>query len=108
MALIAGAGSAWHCHKRQRDVIVPVSGQMRVGLYDDRPDSPSFRTFRLLNVSASRPVAVRVPPLVWHAIKNPTSEPAAYIVVNDEPYRYDEPDDWTLRADSEAIPYSLD
>lgn len=108
MALMAGAGSSWHCHKKQRDVIVPVSGQMRIGLYDDRPDSPSFRKFRLLNVSVASPVAVRVPPLVWHAIKNPTSEPAAYIVINDEPYRYENPDDWILSAGSAAIPHSLD
>ena len=108
MSLMAGAGSAWHCHKRQRDVIVPVSGQMRIGLYDDRPESPTFRTFRLLHLSAARPMAVRVPPLVWHAIKNPAGEPAAYIVVNDEPYRYEEPDDWILSTGSGAIPHSLD
>lgn len=108
MALIAGGMSSWHCHRRQRDVIVPVSGQLRLGLYDDREDSPTYRRFKMLHLSMSRPMAVRVPPLVWHAIKNPTSEPAAYIVMNDEPYRYDEPDDWILPPGSAAIPHSLD
>jgi dTDP-4-dehydrorhamnose 3,5-epimerase len=108
MNLIAGGVSSWHCHRRQKDVIIPVAGQLRIGLYDDRPDSPAFRSFRLIHASAARPVAVRVPPLVWHGIKNPTSEPAAYIVVNDLPYRYEDPDDWTLPAGSDAIPHSLD
>jgi dTDP-4-dehydrorhamnose 3,5-epimerase len=108
MSLIAGGVSAWHCHRRQRDVIVPVSGQLRLGLYDDRPDSPSYRCFKLLNLSILRPMAVRVPPLVWHAIKNPTTEGAAYIVVNDEPYHYENPDDWILPTGSNAIPHVLD
>lgn len=69
MSLIAGGVSSWHCHRRQRDVIVPVSGQLRLGLYDDRPDSLSYRSFKMLNLSITRPMAVRVPPLVWHAIK---------------------------------------
>jgi dTDP-4-dehydrorhamnose 3,5-epimerase len=108
MSLMAGGISSWHCHRVQRDVIVPVTGQLRLGLYDDRQESPSYRCFKLLNLSVSRPMAVRVPPRVWHAIKNPTTEPAAYMVVNDEPYRYENPDDWTLPPGSQAIPHSLD
>jgi dTDP-4-dehydrorhamnose 3,5-epimerase len=108
MSLMAGGMSSWHCHRHQRDVIVPISGQLRLGLYDDRVGSPSHGCFKLLHLCIARPMAVRVPPLVWHAIKNPTTEAAAYIVVNDEPYRYENPDDWVLPSASNAIPYSLD
>lgn len=108
MSLMAGGISSWHCHRRQKDVIVPVGGQLRIGLYDDRPDSPTYRCFKLLHASVARPIAIRVPPLVWHAIRNPTNEPAAYIVVNDLPYRYEDPDDWTLPPGSNAIPHSLE
>jgi dTDP-4-dehydrorhamnose 3,5-epimerase len=108
MGLLPGGLSAWHCHRRQSDVIVPVRGQMRVGLYDDRPDSATYRGFRMLHVGVARPVALRVPPLVWHAIKNPTQDDAAYIVVNDEVYDYERPDDWTLPPGSDAIPHRLD
>jgi dTDP-4-dehydrorhamnose 3,5-epimerase len=108
MALMAGGMSSWHCHRRQRDVIIPVRGQLRIGLYDDRPESPTYRCFKTLNTSVARPVALHVPPMVWHAIKNPASEEAAYIVVNDEPYHYEEPDDWILPPGSTAIPHSLD
>jgi dTDP-4-dehydrorhamnose 3,5-epimerase len=61
-----------------------------------------------VNASIARPIAIRVPPLVWHAIKNPTNEPAAYIVINDLPYSYEDPDDWTLPPGSNAIPHSLE
>ena len=108
MALLPGGLSSWHCHRTQADVIVAVRGQLRIGVYDDRSDSPTYKAFRLLNVSVARPVAIQVPPLVWHAIKNPTGQEAAYIVVNDRVFNYEEPDDWILPRDSDAIPHSLD
>jgi len=108
MSLLPGGASSWHCHRAQKDVIIGVRGQLRVGLYDGRADSPTYEKFELVHVSTSRPQAIQVPPLVWHAIKNPTGLEAAYVVVNDEPFHYDEPDDWVLPNDSSAIPYSLD
>jgi len=108
MAVLPGGLSSWHSHRRQSDIIVAVRGQLRIGLYDDRPESATYRSFSMLNVSVSRPMAVRVPPLVWHAIKNPTGDEAAYIVLNDEVFNYEEPDDWILPPGSDAIPYRLD
>lgn len=108
MALLPGGLSSWHCHRQQSDVIVPIRGQLRIGVYDDREDSPTYKSFRLLHVSAARPVAILVPPLVWHAIRNPSGESAAYVVVNDQPFHYAEPDDWILPPGSDAIPFTLD
>ena len=108
MNLLPGGVSAWHCHRRQSDIIVAVRGQLRVGLYDDRTESASYQRFCMVNVSVARPAAVRVPPLVWHGIRNPSGEEAAYIVINNEPFNYEDPDDWTLPPDSDAIPHRLD
>ena len=108
MSLMPGGISSWHCHRRQSDVIVAVRGQLRVGLYDDRTESATYESFSQMNLSVARPMALRVPPLIWHAIKNPTGEEAAYIVVNDEVFNYEEPDDWILPPDSDAIPHRLD
>jgi dTDP-4-dehydrorhamnose 3,5-epimerase len=108
MALLPGGISNWHCHREQLDVIVAIRGQLRIGLFDGRPDSRSYRQFQLVHVSIQRPVAIQVPPLVWHGIKNPTGEEAAYIVVNDQPFHYEQPDDWTLPPGSNLIPHSLD
>src|SRR5437879_2513081 len=46
MALMPGGLSSWHCHRSQEDVIVAVRGQLRIGLYDDRPESPTYKSFR--------------------------------------------------------------
>lgn len=108
MNLLAGGMSSWHCHQRQSDIIVAVRGQLRIGLYDDRADSASYAAFAMLNISVSRPMAIRIPPLVWHAIRNPSNEDAAYIVLNDQPFNYEEPDDWILPPGSDAIPHRLD
>jgi dTDP-4-dehydrorhamnose 3,5-epimerase len=108
MQMLPGGVSSWHCHREQSDVIIAVRGQLRVGLYDDRSDSPTYKNFRLLHVSVARPVALFVPPLVWHAIKNASGQDAAYIVVNDRPYHYEKPDDWILPSGSTDIPFTLD
>jgi len=108
MALLPGGISSWHCHRRQSDVIVCVRGQLRIGFYDDRPESPTYKVAYTLNTGIARPMVVHVPPLVWHAIKNPSGEEAAYVVFNDEVFHYEEPDDWVLPPGSDAIPHRLD
>jgi dTDP-4-dehydrorhamnose 3,5-epimerase len=108
VALMPGGISSWHCHRNQRDVIICVRGQLRIGLYDDREDSETYKACTKLNFGIARPAALHIPPLVWHALKNPTGEEAAYVVLNDEPFNYQDPDDWTLPPGSEAIPFTLD
>src|SRR5262245_46788326 len=72
MALMEGGESSWHCHRRQSRVIVPVSGQLRMALYARRPGSSGYGCFTLWRRSLARPMAVRVPRLVWQGIKHPT------------------------------------
>lgn len=109
VSLVAGETTQWHCHKRQRDIIFPIRGQIRIGFFDSRPDSPTNGKGCVLNFNLHRPRYIDVPPGVWHSLKNVSpSEEAAYIVVNDIVYEYDEPDDWTLTKDAPEIPVSLD
>jgi dTDP-4-dehydrorhamnose 3,5-epimerase len=108
IAMIPGGITSWHYHKSQRDIIVPVQGQIRLGLYDDRPESPTRGTSLVLHIGIMRPTCYHVPPGVWHSLKNPTQEFAAYVVLNDETYVYDDPDDWILPAGAPAIPCKLD
>ena len=108
VTMTSQTSSPWHCHAQQRDVIIPVQGRFRIGFYDDRENSPSYRTSIVINASILRPTYCVVPPGVWHALRNPTTEPAAYVVFNDQPYIYEEPDDWILPVGTEAIPCSLE
>lgn len=109
VSMLAGETSQWHCHKSQRDIIFPVRGHLRIGLYDSRPDSASTGKGCVLNCNLHRPRYLVVPPGVWHGLKNVSrSEDASYIVINDTEYRYDAPDDWTLARGAPDIPVSLD
>lgn len=108
VAMLPHSSSTWHCHAHQRDIIVPVQGQFRIGFYDDREDSPSYRTSLVINAGILRPTFCLVPPGIWHALRNPTNESASYVVFNDRAYIHDNPDDWILPIGTEAIPCSLE
>lgn len=66
----AGVVKGWKRHKRMtQNFAVPV-GTMKVVLFDDRPDSPSFGTIQ--EVLLGRPDAYRlltVPPMIWYGFK---------------------------------------
>jgi dTDP-4-dehydrorhamnose 3,5-epimerase len=108
VTMLPGQLTQWHCHKEQNDLIFPVRGQIRIGLYDDRAESPTRGAGCILNFNIARPRHLFVPKGVWHALKNasPGAE-AAYVVMNDVEYDYDHPDDWTLAPGSPDIPISM-
>ena len=105
---LPGFTSKWHCHQDQSDVLFVLGGYFRIGLYDARPDSSSQGVSSVATYHLLRPQAVFVPPGVWHALRNVGITEAAYIVLNDRPYHYENPDDWILPVGSPDIPVSLD
>jgi dTDP-4-dehydrorhamnose 3,5-epimerase len=105
---LPGTVSHWHCHHEQSDVIFPIRGYLRIGLYDARPGSPTEGASFVGTFHLQRPRYVFVPPGVWHALRNVGPEEAAYLVLNDTVYDYARPDDWKLPADAPDIPVSLD
>lgn len=109
VSLLPGSISQWHCHQEQLDIVFPVRGQIRIGLYDDRPDSATRGEGCVLDFNLHRPRYVFVPPGVWHSVKNADqANEAAYLVCNDTLFDYEAPDDWTLAAGAAEIPVSLD
>ena len=108
VSMLPGAVTSWHCHKKQRDIIFPVQGQFKMGFYDDRPDSPTYRASCVVDSGIARPSYYLVPPGVWHAFRNPTRETNAYVVLTDEPFVHDDPDDWILPVGADVIPCKLD
>lgn len=108
-SMLPGAVTNWHCHKTQGDIIFPVAGQIRIGLYDSRVDSPTCNVGCTFNFNLHRPRYLVVPTGVWHALRNTNpAEPASYVVINDVVYDYEAPDDWTLAPGAPEIPVSLD
>jgi dTDP-4-dehydrorhamnose 3,5-epimerase len=108
VTLLPGRVSQWHAHRAQRDLVFPIRGHIKAGLYDDREGSPTYRATMTAIFNLQRPRALFVPPGVWHALKNVGNDEAAYVVVNDVAYDYVEPDDWLLPMGSPRIPLDLD
>jgi dTDP-4-dehydrorhamnose 3,5-epimerase len=107
VSLLPGLVTQWHCHHVQRDIVCPVRGFLRIALYDARQDSPTQGKCFAMNFNLHRPRYLHIPPGVWHALKNVGTDEAVYIVLNDVPFDYESPDDWTLAQDSPALPSGL-
>lgn len=108
VSMLPGQTSQWHCHHKQQDIVFPVRGYLRIGLYDARPDSPTFGKSYVATFNPLRPRYIYIPTGVWHALRNIGPDEAAYIVLNDQPFHYGDPDDWVLPADMGTIPVNLD
>jgi len=95
----------WHYHKKQTDIFIPVKGMIKLVLYDQRPDSPTFGEINELFIGERNPLLVRIPAQVLHGFKGISLEPAYVINVPDETYCYAEPDEFRLAPHDPSIPY---
>ena len=96
---------AWHIHKFQTDWWYVASGVLRVALYDNRPDSPTYKEIVEIFMGDGHPATVlRVPTGVAHGCKC-MSESANLLYVTSSLYNpsdegripFDDPDiayDW--------------
>lgn len=68
--MYAGVIKAWHFHHVQTDWWYVVSGVLRVGLCDMRPDSPTFKETMDFLMGDFQPArALKIPPGVAHGCK---------------------------------------
>lgn len=96
---------AWHYHKKQTDHFYVVKGMLKVALYDEREDSPTYGTVNELYLGEHCPGLVRIPPGVQHGWMC-ISETEAYIVnVVSETYNYTDPDEFRTHPHDNHIPY---
>jgi len=103
--LRAYAISAWHCHHLQTDRIFVTEGTLRVVLFDDREGSPTKGKINVFHLGRLRPSTILIPPFVWHGIQNIENQTSGFINFFDHAYCYENPDEWRLPADTDAIPY---
>ncbi len=107
ITLKGGAITAWHMHAETTDRLFVSSGQVKIVLFDDRPDSQTRGLTNEFRFGERRAGLVIVPAGVWHGLRN--LQAAASVVVNlvDRSYDYTAPDHWRLPPDSPKIPYEL-
>jgi dTDP-4-dehydrorhamnose 3,5-epimerase len=64
-----GAIKAWHLHKRMTLNYAVLYGELKVVLFDDRPDSKTRGCVEELFFSPENYCLVTVPPLIWNGFK---------------------------------------
>jgi dTDP-4-dehydrorhamnose 3,5-epimerase len=99
--------SAWHVHLDTTDRLFVNAGQVKIVLYDGRPDSATHGQVNEFRLGERRPGLVIVPPGVWHGIKNLHGTDSRVLNLVDVAYEYQDPDHWRLPADTAEIPYSF-
>jgi len=105
-----GVAKAWHLHKKQTDWMCVLVGDVKLGLFDLREDSPSYRKLMeiLMGETLGRKV-VKIPPGVAHGYRI-INGPMHIIYVTDREYDpsdelrlpHDDPEigyDWTLSSE---------
>jgi dTDP-4-dehydrorhamnose 3,5-epimerase len=95
----AGVLKGLHLHYKQWDWWRVVTGRMLVGLYDARPDSPTYRATMLFEINPERPTAVGIPPGVAHGYYALTDLEMIYLLSE----LYDPSDEHGIRWDSVGL-----
>ena len=101
---LPGVVKGWHLHKMQTDNVVCVYGMIRLGLYDDRKDSPTYGLVNEFYLGVHNPLLVQIPPLVYHGWKCVSVEEAMIVNTVTKPYDYKNPDEYRLDAHDNHIP----
>lgn len=97
---------AWHRHTRgQIDYFVCPKGRIKIGVYDDRDDSPTQGELNTFVTGEHSPQLVRVPGDCWHGFKTLGDESALMVNFPTNLYDYDDPDEQRLPHDTDEIPF---
>ena len=92
-----GVVKAWHCHQHQTDSFCVLSGNAKIGLYDDRDGSPTCGETQAVVAGELNPIVLQIPPLVWHGFTALEERTAVVLNVPTRHYDRDNPDE--LRRD---------
>ena len=71
-----GVIKAWHKHKEMTLNYAVISGAIKLVLYDDREQSPTFSKIQEIFLSPENYCLVTVPPLIWNGFKGIGTEKA--------------------------------
>lgn len=98
-----GVVKAWHIHQRQTDWWYVPIGNLKVALYDARPDSPTYRQLQeLLMGDNYPPIVLKIPPGVAHGCRVLSAEAHLLYVTSGV---YDPSDEGRIPHDDPTIGY---
>lgn len=92
-ACYPGVVKAWHRHAVQTDHFYVVAGTMKVGLYDDRPDSPTRGHYQVVILGERGDNAqLLIPAGLWHGMMALETF-SVMLNIPDAVYNHDDPDE---------------
>ncbi len=102
-----GVVKAWHYHELQDDYFTCVVGMIKLVIYDNRPQSPTYRQIDEFFIGDHNLQLVVVPRLTYHGWKCIGDREAMILNLVTEPYNYAKPDEYRLDPhQNDVIPYS--
>lgn len=103
-----GVVKGWHYHKKQTDFMTTIKGMMKLVLYDNRTDSPTYKEVNEFFFGEQNPLLIQIPNMVVHGFKCISETEAIVINCPTEVYNNKEPDEFRIGPHSKDIPYNWD
>lgn len=100
-----GSVRGWQLHKKQDDRIFSCQGVLHWVLFDNRPESPTYKLLNQFTFGMRNPVLMTIPKGVYHAVKNIGAADACFINMPTQPYNHQDPDKYRLPMKNDLIPF---
>ena len=103
-----GAIKGWVMHKLQDDRVFISSGVMRWALFDNRPESPTYKLLNIFTFSERNRHLFVIPRGVFHAVQNIGQTEAVFVNLPTRAYNHEDPDKFRMPIKNDLIPFSFD
>ncbi|MSP14779.1 MAG: dTDP-4-dehydrorhamnose 3,5-epimerase [Chloroflexi bacterium] len=103
-----GAIKGWIVHEKQDDRLFMVSGFMRWALFDNRPESATYKLLNVFTFSERNRALLVIPQGVFHGVQNIGATEAIFINMPTRPYNHADPDKLRLPIKNDLIPFDFD
>jgi dTDP-4-dehydrorhamnose 3,5-epimerase len=103
-----GMIKGWHVHYLHDDRIFVSQGTLKVVLYDQRPDSPTYGMVNEIHRSEYHRNVMVIPAHVYHAHQNLGAGDVLCISMPTRAYDHANPDVYRLPLDNDVIPYKFE
>lgn len=98
-----GIIKGWKYHHEIIQLMTVVSGQVKLIVYDDRKDSPTYKNIQEIIFGEDEYQLITMPPKIWYSFKCLSQTPA--IIANCINQPHDPNESITADLDSDLIPY---
>jgi dTDP-4-dehydrorhamnose 3,5-epimerase len=98
----------WHVHHLHDDRIFISLGTIKVVLYDDRPDSPTYQMINEVYRTELDRTIMLIPKYVFHAHQNVGTTDALLVSMPTRAYNHENPDVFRLPVNNDHIPYRFE